>query len=118
MTSEHRTTGGTAGRHAAITQVEIGRNDEGVDIQALLAWLRRNQVVLGGIVLIAAQLAWKAQILSHLYFTQDDFYNLDVAVRSQLQPPHLALRPLRLRPRGGFDRLQQLQSVSGLQHRQ
>jgi len=82
MTSEHRTTGGTAGRHAAITQVEIGRNDEGVDIQALLAWLRRNQVVLGGIVLIAAQLAWKAQILSHLYFTQDDFYNLDVAVRS------------------------------------
>ena len=84
MTSEHRTTGGTAGRHAAITQVEIGRNDEGVDIQALLAWLRRNQVVLGGIVLIAAQLAWKAQILSHLYFTQDDFYNLDLASQSPL----------------------------------
>src|SRR5215470_19726862 len=82
MTHEHQTPTARGGKHSAISEAETVAGDNGVDIQALLAWLQRNQVVLGGIVLIAAQLAWKAQILSHLYFTQDDFYNLDVAVRS------------------------------------
>jgi hypothetical protein len=84
MTYEHQTTRGTAGRHSAIAEVEAARSDEGVDILALLAWLQRNQVVIGGLVLIAAQLVWKAHLLSHLFFTQDDYYNLDLAIESPL----------------------------------
>jgi len=82
MTYEHRTTRGTPGRHSAIANVEVGGGEEGVDIQALLAWLQRNQVVIGGLVLIAAQLAWKAYFLRHLFFTMDDFYNFGLAINS------------------------------------
>src|SRR5262249_7060314 len=83
-THEHQTPIATGGKHSATTKAEPSADDEGVDVQAFLAWLQRHQVALGGFVLIAAQLAWKAQILSHLYFTQDDFYNLDLASQSPL----------------------------------
>ena len=61
-----------------------GHIDEGLDVQAALTWVRRNQVLAVGLILIAAQLAWKAQFLTHLYFTQDDFYNLNLAIQSHL----------------------------------
>ena len=61
-----------------------GHIDEGLDIQAALTWVRRNQAQAIGLILIAAQLVWKAQFLTHLYFTQDDFYNLNLAIQSPL----------------------------------
>src|SRR5215467_7771726 len=82
MTHEHQTPTARGGKHSAISEPETVAGDEGVDIQALLAWLQRNQVVLGGLVLIAAQLVWKAHLLSHLFFTADDYYNLDLAIES------------------------------------
>jgi hypothetical protein len=52
------------------------------DVRAVSA--RRNWTLLAGLVLIAIQLAWKAHFLSNMYFRQDDFYNLDLAIQSPL----------------------------------
>jgi hypothetical protein len=84
LSEANRTARHAAGRHSPIAQIELGSGDEGVDTEALVAWLRRHQVLLGGLVLIAAQLVWKFHFLSHLFFTVDDFYNLDLAIGSPL----------------------------------
>jgi hypothetical protein len=44
-------------------------------------WVRTNPVILAAVVLIVAQLCWKAYLLSHFYFRQDDFLLLDRASR-------------------------------------
>ena len=64
--------------------MDAGHVDEGLDVQAVMNWLRQHQILLTGLIMIAAQLAWKAQLLTQLYFTQDDFYNLDLAIQSPL----------------------------------
>src|SRR5215471_1908059 len=82
-----RTTGGargSSGRHSAITGEPIGHDGEGIDIQNAVARVYKHRVLVAGLLLIAVQLAWKWQFLSHMYFTQDDFYNLDLAVKSPL----------------------------------
>lgn len=43
-------------------------------------WVRRNRTVLGGLALIAIQIWWKAQFLSHFFFWQDDYHYLDRAL--------------------------------------
>src|SRR5258708_22103308 len=43
-------------------------------------WVRTNPVILAAVVLILAQLWWKAYLLSRFYFRQDDFLLLDRAV--------------------------------------
>jgi hypothetical protein len=45
-------------------------------------WLRANGVTLAAVTLIAIQLWWKADLLSHSYFRQDDFSYLDRALSS------------------------------------
>ena len=80
---------GSRGAHAvgaSTAQRQAGSfdEDEGLDIQATLDWLRRHGVVLAGLALIVAQMAWRAVLLRHLYFTQDDFYNLNLAANSPL----------------------------------
>jgi hypothetical protein len=47
-------------------------------------WLRRNSVALAAVALIAAQLWWKAHLLAHFYFRQDDFQVMDHALGSAL----------------------------------
>jgi hypothetical protein len=54
------------------------------------SWMQQHQVILGGLLLIAADLVWRAHILSHLYFRQDDFENLDLAFKSQLNWHYLS----------------------------
>jgi len=49
-----------------------------------VGWVQQHRVLAAGLVLIAADLVWRAQILSHLYFRQDDFQNLDLAFKSSL----------------------------------
>ncbi len=65
---------------------EPGRNaDEWADLRPLFTWVQqRRPVVVCAIVLIVAQLAWRAHFLGHLYFHQDDYFNLDLAARSPL----------------------------------
>ena len=50
----------------------------------LLLWLARRQVALAALMLIIAQVAWRAQFLSHLYFFREDILNLDLSKESQL----------------------------------
>jgi len=49
----------------------------------------RNPVVLAGVALIVAQLGWKAYLLSHFYFRQDDFWLLDDTMSRGLSPGYL-----------------------------
>jgi len=50
-----------------------------IDWPEFAAWAKSRGVVIGGLILIAAQLAWKAFFLSHYYFWQDDFHFLELA---------------------------------------
>ncbi len=43
-------------------------------------WLRNNCVALAAVALIAGQLWWKAHLLTHFYFRQDDFRIMDHAL--------------------------------------
>jgi hypothetical protein len=56
-----------------------------------MSWARQHRVVLGGLFLIAIQIAWKAQDLRHLYFLQDDYVNLDKAIESPFDWHYLTL---------------------------
>jgi hypothetical protein len=49
----------------------------------LTRWLRPRAVILAGLVLLCAQLAWTADLLAHSYFRQDDFGILDRAAASR-----------------------------------
>ena len=52
-------------------------------------WIRTNPVLLAGVVLIVAQLCWKAYLLSRFYFRQDDFLLLDRALAHGLSLNYL-----------------------------
>ncbi len=59
--------------------------DEWADFRPLFSWVQqRRPVLVAGIALIVAQLGWRAVFLGHLYFHQDDFFNLDLARQSSL----------------------------------
>ena len=53
---------------------------EWADLRSAAGWLRKHGVGLGAIVMIVLELLWKAQFLSTLYFRQDDFHDLELAV--------------------------------------
>jgi hypothetical protein len=46
-------------------------------------WLRNNSITLAAVALIAGQLWWKARLLTHFYFRQDDFEVMDRALASR-----------------------------------
>jgi hypothetical protein len=52
-------------------------------------WARHQHVILAAVVLIVAQLCWKAYLLSHFYFRQDDFLLLDRALAHGLDLHYL-----------------------------
>ncbi len=58
------------------------RDFEWADLRSAADWFRNNRVLVAAVVLIVAELAWKAQFLSHMYFRQDDFHDLDLAIQS------------------------------------
>jgi hypothetical protein len=72
-------------RHAAEVRPDDQQRDEWDELRPILHWIsRRRPILIGSIVLIAAQLFWRAHLLHHLYFRQDDFFNLDLAAQSPL----------------------------------
>jgi hypothetical protein len=63
--------------------------------------VRANSVTVAGVALIAAQLGWKAYLLSHFYFRQDDFQLMDRAVSSGFTFRYLfTIGPEQLAPAG------------------
>lgn len=61
------------------------------DFGAAATWLRQHGVVVGGLIIIIGEIIWKAQFLSRMYFSQDDYVNLDVAIKSPLNWHYLSL---------------------------
>jgi len=58
-------------------------------------------VLAAGVVLIAVQLGWKAYLLSHFYFRQDDFQLMDHALSSDFNVRYLfTIGPEQLAPAG------------------
>jgi hypothetical protein len=52
-------------------------------------WVRRNAISLAAVALIAVELWWKANLLSHFYFRQDDFRYFDDALASHFSLSYL-----------------------------
>jgi hypothetical protein len=61
------------------------------DFGATVAWVRQHFVMVGAVVIIAAELIWKGLFLSRMYFSQDDYVNLDIAVKSPFNYHYLTL---------------------------
>jgi hypothetical protein len=61
-------------------------------IRALLdaPWIRRHRVILAATALIVVQLTWKASFLNGLYFRQNDFQDLDLAITHHLDWNYLS----------------------------
>jgi hypothetical protein len=61
------------------------------DFTAAASWVRKHSVLVAGLVLVLAEIVWKAQFLSHMYFSQDDYVNLDIAIKSPFDWHYLTL---------------------------
>jgi len=65
---------------------EVMRLDDGpgdvewADLRSAVFWMRTRAVGLTATLMIVLELVWKAQFLSRLYFSQDDFAVLELAV--------------------------------------
>lgn len=69
----------------ALAPRPAGPVDAWADLRPAYRWLsRRRPVLIGALILIAVQVAWRAQLLGHLYFYRDDYAALDLARRSPL----------------------------------
>jgi hypothetical protein len=67
----------------AVVRRDRAGQDAWADLRPAFRWFqRRRPVRLIAIVLIAAQVAWRAQFLAHMFFYRQDFFNLDFAIRS------------------------------------
>jgi len=65
----------------AVARMDEADNDlDWADLRSKVGRIRDHPVLLLALLLIALQVAWKAQFLNHLYFRQDDFHDLDLAV--------------------------------------
>ena len=66
-----------------VRRSERNEPDGWADLRPAFRWLdRRRPVLLVALLLIAAQVAWRAQFLSHMYFYRQDFFDLDFAITS------------------------------------
>jgi hypothetical protein len=80
----------STGRSSKALARRVGAyNGEGVRARIEVGWVKQHRVLAAGLVFIAVALIWRAQILSHLYFRQDDFENLDLAFKSSLNMHYL-----------------------------
>ncbi len=61
------------------------------DFAGAAAWVKSNYVLVIGLLLVLAEVIWKAQFLSHMFFTQDDYVNLDIAITSPFSWHYLTL---------------------------
>jgi len=59
--------------------------DDWADLRPAIRWLAgRRPVLAAAIAMVIAQVGWRAEFLSRMYFSQQDFFNLDFALRSPL----------------------------------
>ncbi len=75
-------------RHSA-DEIEQYRAE--FDFAAAAKWFKRNYVLTAGVLLVVAEVIWKALFLSQMFFSQDDFVNLDIALKSKFDWHYLSL---------------------------
>ncbi len=82
------------GEHAhadlALAGEDADHSSAGRDSGVVAGWIWHHRVLAGGLLLIAAEVIWKAQFLSHLYLRRDDFVNQDIALKSPLDWRYLS----------------------------
>lgn len=61
------------------------------DFGSAATWLRQRAVLVIGGVIILAEIIWKGLFLSRMYFSQDDYVNLDIALKSPFSWHYLTL---------------------------
>ncbi len=66
----------------ATDTVQPGDSATAIEWSELAEWADRHRIVLSGLVLVAAQLVWKAFFLGHFFYWQEDFRYLDRALGS------------------------------------
>ncbi|HWF82378.1 MAG TPA: hypothetical protein VN695_17515 [Streptosporangiaceae bacterium] len=59
------------------------------EVERLAQWSRKRAVLLIALLMIVAQLIWKARLLHGLYFVRDDFHDLDLAIEHPLNWSYL-----------------------------
>ncbi len=69
---------------AAVARPADPQDVQPADPRPAISWARQHWVLTLGLALIAVEVLWKANFLSHLYFRQDDFHDLDLAVGAPL----------------------------------
>lgn len=75
---------------ALVERDTVAEPPEWADIRLWGRWVERHGVTLAALFLIVAEVIWKAQFLSRLYFRQDDFHVLDEALRSSFSWGYLS----------------------------
>lgn len=75
-------------RHSA-DEIEQYRAE--FDFAAAAKWFKRNYVLTAGVLLVVAEVIWKALFLNQMFFSQDDFVNLDIALKSKFDWHYLSL---------------------------
>lgn len=73
-----------AGPGSALARRASGGDlDAWADLRPAYRWVRqRRPALVVAVLMVAAQVAWRAMLLRHLYFYRQDFFNLDFAARS------------------------------------
>ncbi|HUC58661.1 MAG TPA: hypothetical protein VMA95_14765 [Streptosporangiaceae bacterium] len=70
---------------AVVPLGQVQRADDWADLRKTIRLIQRNRpVLIIAIVMVLAQVAWRAQFLSHLYFLRTDYFNYDYALESHL----------------------------------
>jgi hypothetical protein len=62
---------------------EFDGRHEWSDLESLVNWVRGHRVLLGAVLMVATVVLWKAVFLSHMFFRQDDFRDLDLAIQNR-----------------------------------
>src|SRR5215472_2777181 len=76
--------GGAAHRASAGQALMPRAASPAPDVERLARWGRQRAVMLVALLMIVAQLIWKAHLLHGLYFVRDDFHDLDLAIERPL----------------------------------
>ncbi len=64
---------------------QVERRDDWADLRSAIRLFKRGRPVLvTAVVMVVAQVIWRAQFLSHMYFLREDFFNSDLAAESHL----------------------------------
>lgn len=81
--------GAVRAAHAGPVLMGQSRGQVAPEVERLARWVRGRGVMITAVVLIAAQVIWKAQLLHGLYFVRDDFHDLDLAIEHPLSWSYL-----------------------------